>query len=411
MHYIRRDYLGSITQVTNSSGSLVRETGYDAWGKLRVPNNMHVYTPDTEPELFLGRGYTGHEHLPYFGLINMNARLYDPALGRFLSPDPYVQAPDFTQSFNRYSYCMNNPLKFTDPDGEIAWFIPVIAAAVGAGINLWANWDNIEGFWDGLATFGVGALAGALTTATAGGSIWATTGVAGGTGALVGTNNSLVAQTGANFSGISSVDWGDVGVSAAAGGVSGFAAGAVGAGASSLPSINGIQSPMLKSLVISPIASGAGHVGGGTAANLFGGQSLAEAFGNSFQNIGTSMAIGTAVGLGSTYATLRASGINPWTGKLDFKFKLTDVDRDLRIYEVTQGDKKFLIGGDMNVMDNKLIIKGFSIDGSSTNNLGVREFTNSFGKYMKVHEVHIYGSKRTTGASPGKYSIYKHIVK
>jgi len=253
LHYICRDYLGSITQVTDGSGSLVQEMGYDAWGKLRVPNNMHVYTPDTEPELFLGRGYTGHEHLPYFGLINMNARLYDPALGRFLSPDPYVQAPDFTQSFNRYSYCMNNPLKFTDPDGEIAWFIPVIAAAVGAGINLWANWDNIEGFWDGLATFGVGALAGALTTATAGGSIWATTGVAGGTGALVGTNNSLVAQTGANFSGISSVDWGDVGVSAAAGGVSGFAAGAVGAGASSLPSINGIQSPMLKSLLFLPL--------------------------------------------------------------------------------------------------------------------------------------------------------------
>jgi len=131
LHYICRDYLGSITQVTDGSGSLVQETGYDAWGKLRVPNNMHVYTPDTEPELFLGRGYTGHEHLPYFGLINMNARLYDPALGRFLSPDPYVQAPDFTQSFNRYSYCMNNPLKFTDPDGEIAW-IPLLIV-FGAG--------------------------------------------------------------------------------------------------------------------------------------------------------------------------------------------------------------------------------------------------------------------------------------
>lgn len=41
-----------------------------------------------------------------FGLINMNARLYDPLLGRFLCPDPYVQIPDFMQSFNRYSYCM-----------------------------------------------------------------------------------------------------------------------------------------------------------------------------------------------------------------------------------------------------------------------------------------------------------------
>ena len=46
-----------------------------------------------------------------------NARLYDPALGRFLSPDPYVQMPDFTQNFNRYSYCLNNPLKYNDITG------------------------------------------------------------------------------------------------------------------------------------------------------------------------------------------------------------------------------------------------------------------------------------------------------
>jgi hypothetical protein len=65
----------------------------------------------------------------------MNARLYDPAVGRFLSPDPYVQSPDFTQNFNRYSYVLNNPLKYTDPDGEIVWFIPVIYFAVYAAIE------------------------------------------------------------------------------------------------------------------------------------------------------------------------------------------------------------------------------------------------------------------------------------
>jgi hypothetical protein len=51
----------------------------------------------------------------------MNARLYDPVLGRFLSPDPYVQAPDFSQSLNRYSYCLNNPLMYVDPAGEKWW--------------------------------------------------------------------------------------------------------------------------------------------------------------------------------------------------------------------------------------------------------------------------------------------------
>ena len=64
-------------------------------------------------------GYCGHEHLPEFNLLNMNARLYDPWTARFLSPDPYVQLPDFTQSFNRYSYCLNNPLKLVVITGEL----------------------------------------------------------------------------------------------------------------------------------------------------------------------------------------------------------------------------------------------------------------------------------------------------
>lgn len=115
---IGRDYLGSITHIATSSGTLVAEYSYDPWGRLRNPQTHAIYTPGNEPELFLGRGFTGHEHLTWFGLINMNARLYDPLVGRFLSPDPYVQAPDFTQNFNRYSYALNNPLKYTDESGE-----------------------------------------------------------------------------------------------------------------------------------------------------------------------------------------------------------------------------------------------------------------------------------------------------
>ncbi|MDR2972271.1 MAG: RHS repeat-associated core domain-containing protein, partial [Bacteroidales bacterium] len=64
------------------------------------------------------RGFTGHEHYPELKIINMNGRLYDPVIGRFFSPDTYVQNPGFTQSFNRYSYCLNNPLKYVDPSGE-----------------------------------------------------------------------------------------------------------------------------------------------------------------------------------------------------------------------------------------------------------------------------------------------------
>jgi hypothetical protein len=51
----------------------------------------------------------------------MDGRVYDPSVGRFLSPDNEIQAPDNSQSYNRYAYCMNNPLKYTDPTGYL-WY-------------------------------------------------------------------------------------------------------------------------------------------------------------------------------------------------------------------------------------------------------------------------------------------------
>lgn len=166
LYYICRDYLGSITLVTDASGNSIQELSYDAWGNLRSPVNHIVYASGKAPELFLGRGYTGHEHLPLFGLINMNARLYDPLIGRFLSPDPYVQLPDNLQSFNRYTYGMNNPLCYVDQNGEFWWF--VAAAAIGGFANLVCNWDNIDNLGQGLAYFGVGAFAGVAGLAAGG---------------------------------------------------------------------------------------------------------------------------------------------------------------------------------------------------------------------------------------------------
>ncbi len=61
----------------------------------------------------------------------MNGRLYDPLVGRFLSPDNNVQMPDFSQNFNRYSYCINNPLIYTDPSGEIFGIDDVAYIIVG----------------------------------------------------------------------------------------------------------------------------------------------------------------------------------------------------------------------------------------------------------------------------------------
>jgi len=63
------------------------------------------------------RGFTGHEQVDAMGVIHMNGRIYDPKLGRFLQADPIVQAPKNSQSLNRYSYVLNNPLSYTDPTG------------------------------------------------------------------------------------------------------------------------------------------------------------------------------------------------------------------------------------------------------------------------------------------------------
>lgn len=162
LNFILRDYLGSITHVVGEGGNLKQELSYDAWGRLRDPETQRIYTTTEQQELYLGRGYTGHEHLICFNLINMNARLYDPLVGRFLSPDPYIQNDIFSQNFNRYSYALNNPLRFTDPDGEFIHLI--IGAIIGGTINVITNWKSIKGnFWKGVAYFGVGAAAGALS--------------------------------------------------------------------------------------------------------------------------------------------------------------------------------------------------------------------------------------------------------
>jgi RHS repeat-associated protein len=155
-YYVHTDIIGSLDVITNSSGTILERLSFDPWGRRRNPAD---WTYANVPATFMfDRGFTGHEHLDKFDLINMNGRVYDPLLAMFLSPDNNIQAPDLTQNFNRYSYCLNNPLIYTDPDGEF-WNL-IIGAAVGGVLN-WAT-HGFEFSWKGLGYFGVGAVAGAL---------------------------------------------------------------------------------------------------------------------------------------------------------------------------------------------------------------------------------------------------------
>ena len=117
LYYVLTDHLGSWEKVMDEHKTIVQQTHFDPWGNRMSYTAWN--TQQTQTSFTFDRGFTGHEHYDCMHIINANARLYDPVIGRFFSPDPFVQAPDFTQNFNRYSYCMNNPVMYSDEDGEI----------------------------------------------------------------------------------------------------------------------------------------------------------------------------------------------------------------------------------------------------------------------------------------------------
>lgn len=104
--YFHSDHLGSVDTLSDSAGGLEQQQ-FDPFG-----------TPIDPPTPAVTRaGFTGHDHDPELGFIDMNGRIYDPLAGRFPTPDPITQAPFSTQGLNRYSYVFNDPVNNTDPSG------------------------------------------------------------------------------------------------------------------------------------------------------------------------------------------------------------------------------------------------------------------------------------------------------
>jgi RHS repeat-associated protein len=114
--YLHKDHLGSTDVTTNSSGGVVDGLSYDPFGMRRNATTWMDQAGITCSTT--DYGYTGHIQLDTFGLIHMGARIYDPKLGRYISPDNVVQNVADSQALNRYSYCANNPLRYVDPTGN-----------------------------------------------------------------------------------------------------------------------------------------------------------------------------------------------------------------------------------------------------------------------------------------------------
>lgn len=121
------DRMGNLDCVTyEDNGDVVAATAYayDAWGLPRsnVGNwgDDSAYSQDTFvwPDDSTDRGFTNHEMLETIGLIHMNARLYDPVIGQFISPDSVTPAPMSAQNISRYAYVYNNPFRYIDPSGH-----------------------------------------------------------------------------------------------------------------------------------------------------------------------------------------------------------------------------------------------------------------------------------------------------
>jgi len=118
-YYFVQDQLGSTTVMTNTSGTLTEYDSYDAWGYRRAADGQGNVTEcgAIHPLHVSLRGYTAQEEMDNLCLVNLNARLYDPALGRALSADPTVPGAMNGQAFNRNAYVTNGPLSYTDPTG------------------------------------------------------------------------------------------------------------------------------------------------------------------------------------------------------------------------------------------------------------------------------------------------------
>ncbi len=137
VNYLIKDHLGSTAMVVDSNGICLVRYIYYAFGEQGTLACNSGSPTDSLINIY--HGYTGHEQLNDLGIIHMNGRLYDPKLGRMLQADIIVQAPGNTQSLNRYSYVVNNPLSLVDPSGY-SWIDdlgeqlrkPEIIQAIGA---------------------------------------------------------------------------------------------------------------------------------------------------------------------------------------------------------------------------------------------------------------------------------------
>jgi len=129
--YLHRDHLASVRLITNAAGQAEQSTAYTPFGD---PDTTTLQAQSIPEE----RSFIGERYDASTGLLFLNARYYDPLLGRFLQPD-WWEVRKKGVGTNRYAYSFNDPVNLSDPNGHFVWFIPIALSAgewalVGLGI-------------------------------------------------------------------------------------------------------------------------------------------------------------------------------------------------------------------------------------------------------------------------------------
>ncbi len=129
IYFYHADHLGSTHLVTDEQGQVVQLVQYKPFGE----GYLETGTPAVSQK------FTGQRADPSTGLYYYHARYYDPQLGRFIQPDPIVQAADDPQFLNRYSYVRNSPTNLVDPSGNFVFLAFLAAIAIGAIVGAATN--------------------------------------------------------------------------------------------------------------------------------------------------------------------------------------------------------------------------------------------------------------------------------